>query len=184
MIDRHEMQEAVESGDESKIFYFFSQITSLCGFKKHPMFEDWSQEAIFRAFRYLPSYTIERGMAFSYFYRIIKMQFLYEFRRTKNTKKLNAIQETPLNDDLYYEQELYGDAQLVEVAGYVFDKDDVLDLYNQYYNKHTLYMNSTAKKAMEKKGYKVYRRNSEPRKHGHEGILQKPTLEAVHKEDD
>ena len=91
MVDKEEIQQAVESRDEKKIFFLFCRIADACGYKKHRMYEDWRQEAVLRAFKYLPSYTPDRGKAWSYFYKIIHMQLMYEYRRFKTLKKFNGM---------------------------------------------------------------------------------------------
>lgn len=97
IIDKMEMQRAVEENDENKIYFFFSQISKTVRWKHHDM-DDWRQEAISRAFRYLPSYNPSRGLAFSYFYRIIVLELAYQYRKYK--KRQDRQPTSQLTDDI------------------------------------------------------------------------------------
>ena len=131
-IDKDDMQRAVEEKDEKKLFFYFKQIASMKPYRNGEV-EDWKMVAIARAFRYLPSYTPDRGLAFSYFYRIITMEMVYQYRRYK---KMNRIEEYPydsMENSLTYFDEHPDDADLVQIDGNVFDKDIITKIYQQYY---------------------------------------------------
>jgi len=121
-IDKNKMQLAIESGNEKEIYFYFRKIANSVRWK-HVEMEDWRSIAIARAFRYLPSYTIDRGLAFSYFWRIITMELNYQYRDYKKKRdrqptgqltddiRANSDEESfILIEDKYYESKLVFEA--------------------------------------------------------------------------
>mgnify|MGYP001267697662 CR=1 FL=1 len=123
-IDKQEMQKAIEENDENKIYFFFRKISKSFPWK-HPDIEDWQAISVARAFRYLPSYTKDRGLAFSYFYRIIMMEMRYQYRKDKKYPS-----SSELDDNIAYEQD-FGDTETYAQYGdIIIDKEAIANLWN------------------------------------------------------
>ena len=128
-IDKKEMDEAVLSKNENKIYFYFSGIANTIKMD-HPDIEDWRSIAVARAFNYIDSFNSEKGSSFSYFYRIIKMEILYQYRAIKTLKR-HSLKTERITDNFEMEYRFIGDQELLQIGGYLIDKQVVTDLYNE-----------------------------------------------------
>jgi len=97
------------SKDEFNINYmddewFYGALKEIAGVLSHRYtttdMEDWKQEAISRCFRKRHLYKPETGKAFSYFFRIMNMEFNYRLREEKRKYvRVTSFTETLTDDD-------------------------------------------------------------------------------------
>lgn len=131
VVDRKELSTAVEQKDYNKLYELFGLMADKMGYAKAVEYEDWKIIVITRAFKYLSSYTAERGSAFSYFYSIMYRQFMYEYRRTVQGKYKSLYSVVSLGGNEVTVDEKDAENVYVSIGGRLFDKDDIKIAYDR-----------------------------------------------------
>lgn len=130
MVNNEELESAIEARDEKKIFFLFKDLTERI-FIRHPDFLDWKMIAIAHAFNQLDKWDKSKGKAFSFFYKIIYIRIIYEYRAIKRGKHKSKFTTQPLQEDEVYTDEKDENETYVSIGGRLFDKDFVKSAYAQ-----------------------------------------------------